>query len=142
MRPAKHIESLEEVLNEITVALEDPGGLRKHQRRLAMMLSLGIADLVEIYFHRLGIMKPGSRIKHDWFRKKDLRERLRRQTTGNLDGVEGLEEILERCRGIEESRNDIAYGSPLEDEGILREKIDEFLEIKDIIEEATGDRIE
>ena len=52
MRIEKHHEVLKEVEDEINTALQDPGGMRKHQRRLAFMISLGIAELVEMYFHK------------------------------------------------------------------------------------------
>ncbi|MCX6821785.1 MAG: hypothetical protein NTW30_03325 [Candidatus Aenigmarchaeota archaeon] len=94
VRIEKHIESLKEVLDEIESALKDPGGLLKHQRRLAIMLSLGISELVEIYFHKLGIMKSGSRIKHTFFKKKDAKEELSNQIAISPDDVKNLDEIL------------------------------------------------
>jgi hypothetical protein len=142
MRVEKHVESLKEVMDEIKTSLRDPDGLLKHQRRLAMMLSIGITDLVEIYFHKLGIMKSGARIKHTWFRKKDLMERLENQVISSLNNVENLETVVEICREIEESRNDLAYGSPLSDEKFLKKKIDLFLELKSLIERRVGDVIE
>jgi hypothetical protein len=42
----------------------------------------------------------------------------------------------------EESRNDLAYGSPLSDEKFLKKKIDLFLELKSLIERRVGDVIE
>ena len=142
MRIEKHIESLKEVIDEIQSALQDPKGLQAHQRRLALMLSVGIADLIELYFHRLGIMKPGAKIKHNWFKRKDIKERLKRQITGDITKVEKIDEIMEKSKQIEHDRNDMAYGSPLNDELLLKQKIDEFLEIKKLIEKLTGEKIE
>lgn len=142
VRLEKHEESIEEVLDEIQTALEDPKGLKSHQRRLAMMLSLGAAELIEVYFHKLDIMKPGARIKHNWMKKKTPHQKLKNQITGDLNGINKLEPILDKARVIERSRNDIAYGSPIEDEENIKDKIDLFFEIKDIIEEEVGDIIE
>lgn len=142
MRVEKHEEGLEEVLDEIHTALEDPKGLKSHQRRLAMMLSLGTSELIEIYFHELNIMKPGARIKHNWIKKKDPYQKLKNQITGDLKEIKKLESILDKAREIERSRNDIAYGSPVEDKETIREKINLFFEIKDIIEDEVGDIIE
>lgn len=142
MREEKHLESIRETLDEVQKALEDPRGLESHQRRLAFMLSTGVAELLEIYLHRTGIMKPGARIKHSWLRRKDPKEKLRNQVTGDLEQVEGLEKIIEKMRTIEKSRNDIAYGSPIQDEEELENKIDQFLEIKETIEQKTGEKIE
>lgn len=141
LRIEKHRESLEEVLDEIRSALEDPEGLKSHQRRLAMMLSLGASELIEVYFHKLDIMKPGARIKHNWIKRKEPHQKLKNQITGDLNEIDELETILEKARVIERSRNDIAYGSPIEDEGTIKKKIDLFFEIKDIIEEEAGDII-
>ncbi|MEA3458898.1 MAG: hypothetical protein U9R21_09520 [Candidatus Thermoplasmatota archaeon] len=138
----KHIESLKEVIDEIQTALQDPQGLQVHQRRLAFMLSVGIADLLELYFHKLGIMKPGAKIKHNWLKRNDIKERLERQISGDITKIEELDEIIEKCKTIERERNDIAYGLPLNDEIMLKQKIDEFLEIKEIIENMTGEKID
>lgn len=142
MRLEKHRESLKEVVDEIETALEDPEGLMRHQRRLALMLSLGVAELVEAYFHKLGIMKSGARIKHTWFKRGDLAERLESQITGNLEDVESIGKVLGLCKEIEEARDDVAYGSPLTDEKLIKEKVDQFLEVRSIIEGEVGDILE
>ncbi|MBU3957487.1 MAG: hypothetical protein KKB25_00245 [Nanoarchaeota archaeon] len=137
MRLEKHEEGLKEVLSEIESALEDAGGLVNHQRRLAMMLSLGVCELIEIYFHKIGIMKGGARIKHGMFRKSNMEELLSNQITAPLKSVKNMERILEIAVSIENNRDDMAYGSPLNEEELLKEKIDEFLEMKKLIENET-----
>ena len=142
MRIEKHIESLKEVLDEIESALKDPGGLLKHQRRLAIMLSLGICELVEIYFHKLGIMKSGSRIKHTFFKKKDAKEEISNQIAISPDDVKNLDEILNIAKSVEEKRDDMFYGSPVNEEELLKDKINQFLELKNLIEKEVGGVIE
>lgn len=137
MRLEKHEEGLKEVLSEIESALEDAQGLTSHQRRLAMMLSLGICELIEIYFHKIGIMKGSARIKHGMFRKGNMEVALSNQITAPLKTVKNIERILEIAAIIENSRDDMAYGSPLNEEELLKEKIDEFLEMKKLIETET-----
>lgn len=138
MRMEKHTEVLKEVESEIASALEDPSGLIEHQRRLAFMISLGIAELVEVYFHRLSIMKEGSRIKHEWFKKSRIKQILSNQITTPIENVKKMDEILAISKAIEERRNDLAYSSPLEGDEILREQINHYFETKKIIEEETG----
>ena len=60
----KHEEVLKEVIDEVESALKDGRGLVAHQRRLAFSLSLGAITLLEIRFHKLGIIKEGSKIDH------------------------------------------------------------------------------
>ena len=52
MKEERHIETLKEVLDEIETALKDVRGRVSHQRRLAFSLSLGVVNLIELYFHK------------------------------------------------------------------------------------------
>jgi hypothetical protein len=138
MRIDKHIEVLREVEDEISAALKDSGGMAKHQRRLAFMISLGIAELVEVYFHSLGIIKEGSRIKHEWFKKKAVKEILASQIIKPIESIRNIDRVISISREIEERRNDLAYSSPVEEEVILKEEINHYFEIKRIIEKEVG----
>ncbi|MBI5392276.1 hypothetical protein HZA96_00265 [Candidatus Woesearchaeota archaeon] len=138
MKIEKHQEALKETIDEISQALEDKEGLLKHQRRLAFMISLGISELIEIYFHKLKVIKEGSRIKHEWFKKKDIKKILSQQIVSPIDDIKNINKILILCKELEDKRNDIAYSSPLADEDILREEINLFFEVKKLIEEVIG----
>lgn len=134
MKIEKHIEALREVEITIKEALES-GNILAYQRRLISMLSLGTQQLIEIYLHKLEVIKPGTQVKHEWFRmdRRNLRIRLSSILTTEIRKVPGLDEILEFAKVIEEDRNELIYGSPLDDDEILREKIDAFLEIKKMV---------
>ncbi len=138
MKMEKHVEALKETEDEINSSLKDPDGLIKHQRRLAFMVSMGIAELVEIYFHKLKIMKEGSRIKHDWFKKKSIKETLSKQIVKPIDTVKSIDKILSISKSIEENRNNLAYSSPVEEDAILKEEINQYFEVKRIIEKEAG----
>ena len=66
----KNKEIIEEVLDEIESTLNDSRGMYIHQRRIALSLSLGSVALIENYLNRLGVLKPGYQINHQWFKKK------------------------------------------------------------------------
>jgi hypothetical protein len=127
------------VEDEIASAMDDPDGLVNHQRRLAFMISLGVSELVEIYFHKLGIIKEGSRIKHEWFKKNSIAEILSNQIVKPIEDVRRMGEILSISKDIESARNDLAYSSPIEEEGMLRDEISMYFKVKEIIEEETGE---
>ena len=137
----KHYKAVEEVLDEIESALSDPKGATRHQRRIALMVSLGSAELIEIYLHKLGILKPGSRIKHDWLKGKEMRQRVENQCIKSLDDVKRIDEILKKAMDIELQRNDIAYGAPLDDEVMIKDHINMFFDMKGIIESELGEKI-
>ncbi len=139
MEVKKHLEILREVLDEVKAAKQDSRGILNHQRRLALMLSVGICELIELYFHKLGFIKSGSRIKHDWFRQKRIKEKLEEQLITSIDSVPQIDLIIGLAASIENSRDNLAYSSPLQDEKVLQEKISQFLELKRIIEQQVGD---
>ncbi len=140
MQNEKHEDALKEVENTIEEALKE--NILEHQRRIASMTSLGIQHIIELYFHKLNVMKPGASLKHEWFKlsEKNIRLRLSAVVTKKLDEIPRVLEILSIAREIEKDRNDLVYGAPLKDDKILRDKIDDFLEIKKIIAEESEEK--
>ncbi len=55
-----------------------------------------------------------------------------------IENAKNIDKILEICKEIEDKRNDLAYSSPLEQDELLRDEINNFFEIKTIIEEGIG----
>ncbi|MBI5332054.1 MAG: hypothetical protein HZB65_00615 [Candidatus Aenigmarchaeota archaeon] len=143
MKEEKHIEALQEVRETIEEALKDQRGVLPRQRRIAAMLSLGVANIIELYFHRLHIIKPGTQIKHNWFKseEKSLKLRLSGILTKSLDQIEEIHHVLQLAHEIERERDEMVYGAPLDKDSSLKEKIDLFLELKKIIENIVGEII-
>jgi hypothetical protein len=105
------------------------------------MISLGTATLIELYFHKLGIMKPGSALKHEWLKQKNVKDVLAEQIIKPISYVKSIDEILEISSSIENKRNDLAYGSPVNEERILLEEIQSFFKIKELIESILGEQL-
>lgn len=141
MHLEKHVEIVKEVLDDIQVALDDPRGLVSHQRRIAMMVPLGITEILEIYLHKLNIIKPGSRIKHEWLKRKEARTRIEKQCIKKLDNINDIDTIITIAKEVELDRNDMAYGAPIGDEAILKSNIERFFKILGIVEKEIGDKI-
>lgn len=134
MRIEKHTETLNEVLDEIESASKDKRGLLAHQRRLAFSLSMGAANLLEMYFHKLGIIKEGSKFNHQWFKRKKegIFGQLQKQIIAPISSVLNIDRIVETMIKIEEKRDDLAYGAP-STEKILQDKINLFFELKRLV---------
>lgn len=132
MRIEKHQEVLKEVLDEIETALKDKGGLLAHQRRLAFSLCLGMSNIIELYLHKLNLIKEGSKINHLWFKskKEKIFEKLQKQVTVPVNSIPNIDKIIEIATKIEEKRDDLAYGAPATEE-ILQKKINLFFELKE-----------
>ncbi|MBI3190127.1 hypothetical protein HYZ41_00325 [archaeon] len=141
MQEQKHIEALKEVMETLEQSLKDSRGLCAWQRRLASMLSLGSQHLIEFYFHRMGAMKPGAQLKHEWLKmeEKNLKIRLNGIMTKSASNIKDWNEIFAIAKVIETDRNDLVYGSNMKDDAKLRSKVEHFLDLKKIVEKNTGD---
>lgn len=126
--------ALQEVDEEIISALKDPRGLIPHQRRLAFCLSFGATALLELHFHKLNVIKPGSKINHLLFRKQEkaISEILERQITSPLPSIANMSEIIGLMINIEEKRDDLAYGAPVPEQA-LQDKINLFFKLREVL---------
>ena len=131
MKEEKHQEIIKEVLEEIESSITDKRGLVSHQRRLAFIISLGVANILELYFHKHNVIKEGSIVNHLWFKRKKEKiiDQLQNQLTSPINSLNEINKILEIIIKIEEKRDDLAYGAPAS-ERILQEKINLFFELR------------
>lgn len=136
MKEEKHLEILREVEETLREALQ-ARDIRSHQRRLVAMLSLGSQQVVEIYLHRQGAIRPGAHVKHDWFSMsgQNIDAKISAILTTDMKNIPLLKEMIALARLVEKDRNDQLYGSPLADDTALRKKIGAFLEVKRLGEE-------
>lgn len=113
--------------------------LLAHQRRLMAMLSLGTQHMIELYLHRKAVLKPGSQVKHEWFKLSEqrLNDRMSPLLTKRWTEIPRVDEIIRKAHSLELQRNDIVYGAPLPNDEPLRKHIQLFLEIKAMVEEET-----
>lgn len=134
MKKEKHEEILKEVDEEIKLALEDNRGLLPHQRRLIFMISLGAENLLELYFHRLDVIKVGTKLDHRWFkrRKEHIYDRLQNQITSEIRNIERIEEIIDLIVQIEDRRDELVYGAPTS-ERVLQERINLYIKLKEVL---------
>ncbi len=122
---------IKEVLDEINSALNDPKGLKAHQRRIAFSLSLGSVNLIEKYLIKKNILKSGAKINHLWFKKKpeNVKKLISNQIVCPIEKVLNLDNLLKKTYKIEKERNELAYGKVVS-EDFLREQIKIFLDLK------------
>ena len=125
---------IEEAIDEITSALNDPNGTIKHQRRLISMVSLGIVALFETHLEELNVLKPGGKINHQWFKKKkeNAKKLIEKQIIKPIGDLK-IDHILDIAYKLEEDRNQLAYGKRTTEEN-LKEKISLFLDLKKEVE--------
>lgn len=141
MQEEKHLDALREVGESLEEAIKDPRGLIRRQRLIMTALSLGMQHIIEMWLHKSRAIKPGSVIKHEFFKseEKRLKVRLAGLMTKEISSLKNAERILRIAREIERNRDDIIYGAPLKNDSVLREKIDYFFELKKAVKESVGD---
>ena len=130
-----NVENFDETGDEIDSALKDSRGLLVHQKRLAFCLSDGICNLLEGYLNQKGALKPGTKITHQWLKKKkeNVLKILSEKLITNVEKLSKLNDILDVAFKIEDKRNEFVYGAKTNDK-ILRELIDIYLKIRKEIE--------
>ncbi|MBI4896684.1 MAG: hypothetical protein HY832_04020 [Candidatus Aenigmarchaeota archaeon] len=140
MQEEKHLSALREVDAYVDEALQK--GLMERQRLLMLALSLGMQHVVELWLHHARAIKPGASIKHDFFKTEERRLKLKLagMLTKQITSIEHADAVLSLARDIERNRDDIVYGAPLQNDRILREKVDCFFELKKRANIDTGDK--
>jgi|SRR3989344_2552230 len=125
----------DEIADEIDSALKDLRGLSFHQKRLAFCLSDGTCLLLENYLKKNGALKPGFKISHQLLKKKkeNVLEILSDLLTVSFQKLDKLNIILDVAFRVENKRNELIYGSKVDDK-ILQNLIDDYLTIKKEIE--------
>jgi len=143
MRYEKHLKTNKEVIDEIKSAMEDSRGISFHQRRLVFMLSLGAANLIEIYLHKQLVIKPGGKIEHQWFKskKETINNKIEQQLIGPIDALGRMDALVRIAQSLERNRNDLTYGAPVKDEKLLLDRVNKFLELKKLVEAEINEKI-
>ncbi len=130
-------KDLEEVLDEINNALNDPRGLVAHQKRIGFFISFGAIALIEIYLKKSNVFKLGSKIDHRWLKrsKENVKKVISKYITCSIEELKNFDDILEIAYKIESSRNNFVYGKEISEEE-LRAYIDLFFELRRSVENA------
>jgi len=122
---------IEEVVDEINSALNDPKGLVSHQRRIAFSISIGSIALFEEYLDKKNILRPGTKINHQWMKKnkENVKKIISKYLTIPIENLSDVDTVLDILHKIEFERNELAYGKPVSEEK-LNKKINLFLDLK------------
>lgn len=123
MNISKHYERLNESLDVLDESISKD--ITKRQRTIGFNCSAASADMLEIYLHQNSLIDPGFVVKHEWLKSKNkIKEKF------PFD-FPNKKEILKIMESIEEKRNALCYGVPIEEEKI-KEVILNFNKLKQI----------
>lgn len=128
----EHKKKIKEHLDEIDDAINE--GIEKKPITIGFHCSACALQFLEIYLHSTNKISIGKVVKHDWFKKPQLGQKIDPLIERkNLVIFEKKEEIYTLIYNIEEERNSLVYGKPTENQ--VKKVLDNFLKLKEIFKE-------
>jgi len=104
-----HKERIKEHMQELEGAIAI--GLEKRPSTIGLHTSACAISLLELYLHVLGKITPGTTIKHDWFKRPLLNQKISPLAERKLSiDFPDKEKILNLMYVLEEERNTLIYG--------------------------------
>jgi hypothetical protein len=128
----EHKKKINEHLEQIEDAIK--AGIENRPVTIGFHCSACAIQFLELYLHVTNKIPIGKVIKHDWFKKPQLKQKKDPLIERKLS-IKFLkkEEIYELIYNLEEDRNILMYGKPLEKQ--IKNMIDNFLKLKEIFKE-------
>jgi len=125
----EHKLKLQEHLREIDDAIEQ--GIEKSPITIGFHSSACAIQFLELYLHIVNKIPIGKIIKHDWFKKPHLEQKIEPLIERKL-GIEfpEKERIYDLIYQLEEKRNILVYGKS--DENQIKQVLEIFNELKEI----------
>ena len=125
----EHKIKIQEHLREIDDAIEQ--GIEKSPITIGFHCSACAIQFLELYLHLTNKISIGKIIKHDWFKRPHLGQRIELLIERKL-GIEFPEKqrIYDLIYSLEEKRNILVYGKS--DEKQIKEVLDIFNELKSL----------
>jgi hypothetical protein len=134
----EHLKKIKEHLEEIEDAIEE--GAEKKPVTIGFHCSSCALQFLELYLHKLNKISIGKVVKHDWFKKPQLDQKIEPLIERKLPiEFEHKKEVYELIYIIEEQRNKLVYGSPYEKE--IKSIINNFNKLKELFKEILKDDI-
>ena len=128
----EHKKKIREHLKEIGESIEE--GVENRAVSIGFHTSACALQYLEIYLHVINKIPIGKIIKHDWFKKSQISQKIEPLIERKLPVVfPKKQEIYSLIYDLEEERNILVYGKS--DERQVKEVIGSFLKLKEIFEE-------
>jgi len=128
----EHRKKIKEHLKEIKESIEE--GIENRTVSIGFHTSACALQYLEIYLHKINKIPIGKIIKHDWFKKPQVSQKIEPLIERKLPVVFPRKgEVYSLIYSLEEERNTLVYGKPSEKQ--IKKVIGSFLKLKEIFEE-------
>ena len=129
----EHKKKISEHLEEIDDAIKQ--GIEKKPVTIGFHCSACPLQFLELYLHTLNKIPIGKIIKHDWFKRPKIDQKIEPLIERKLPIIfPRKEEIYNLIYTIEEERNTLMYGKPTKAQ--IEKVLAEFKKLKEIFLEA------
>lgn len=128
----EHMKKIKEHLDEIEDSIEE--GIEKKPITIGFHCSACAIQFLELYLHANGKISIGKVVKHDWFKRPKVEQKKEPMIERKLK-VEfpKKEEIYNLIYDLEDERNILVYGKPVEEQ--IKKVLEIFLKLKEIFKE-------
>lgn len=135
----EHKKKITEHLEEISDAINE--GVEKKPVTIGFHCSACSIQLLELYLHKNNKIPIGKIIKHDWFKKPKLGQKIEPLIERKLHvDFTNKKEIYDIIYEIEENRTSLMYGSPVKEK--IKQVLDDFQKLKEIFAPLLKDEIQ
>ena len=129
----EHKKKISEHLEEIDDAIKQ--GIEKKPVTIGFHCSACPLQFLELYLHLLNKIPIGKIIKHDWFKRPKIDQKIEPLIERKLPVIfPKREEIYNLIYTLEEERNTLMYGKPTKAQ--IEKVLIEFKKLKEIFIEA------
>lgn len=127
-------EHIEETESSISIGTEKRGST------IGFHCSIGAAQLLEYYLHRINKISSGKQIKHNWFKAPSSEQKIKPLAERKI-GVDfpRKTEIYSLICEIEKNRDKLIYGKA--DAAMIKKVIENFQKLRSIIESELGEAL-
>lgn len=134
-----HLARIKEHLEELKDALSQ--GIEQRAATIGFHTSACSIDFLECYLHKTGKIPLGKQVKHDWFKRPTLDQKIKPLAERQLP-IDFLKkkDIFDAMYALEEKRNKLLYGNASLSE--IQQMINAFDRLKKIFFELLEGDIE
>lgn len=128
----EHKKKIKEHLDEINDAIDE--GIENKPVTLGFHCPACALQFLELYLHSINKISIGKIVKHDWFKKPTPEQKIEPLIERKMPIIfPKKQEIYLLIYDLEEARNSLVYGKPIEKQ--IKEVITNFFKLKEIFEE-------
>ncbi len=128
----EHKKKIKEHLDEINDAIDE--SIEKKPVTIGFNCSACAIQFLELYLHVINKISIGKVIKHDWFKKPHLGQKIEplieRKLSANFAKKDIIYDLIYR---LEEERSILMYGKPVNEQ--IKRVLSNFLKLKEIFME-------